>query len=265
MFLSLSEKFVFLGNRKAASTSMENFLRLRCEICASGGHKLSEGRSSKHMNYAQWEQGYASFLENIRRGPEHFLVFGIIREPRARFISSYHFRNRHSKRPRTPDEFVAKAAYEAEGGLDPAGFLQHNFFAREDGAIGANFLIRLEHHEEDLQRLLEETGLDLRGAFGERRNAVKAAEFKVESAELRQWLEAYLEPDHGLYEGMGGRLLRPVEPSKPTPIPQAMRILLRTNPADLAATLLYNLRVQQARDLKPDVLAVLKAAQAAGR
>ena len=260
MFLSLSEKFVFLGNRKAASTSMESFLRLRCEICASGGRELSDGGSAKHMNYADWLRAYEDFFRNIRRGPEHFLVFGIIRDPLARIVSSYSFRNRHSKRPRSPDQFVAAMSQE-EGGVNPDAFLQRNFFAGANGEIGANFLIRLEQQEEDLDRLNDETGLDLRGAFGEQRNAVEPAEFKVESSELRQWLDDYLEVDRKLYNNQGGRLLRPVEPSGAIKPGHAMRILLRTNPGDLGMTFLFNLRARQAMDMKPHVLRVLKVAR----
>ena len=261
MFLSLSEKFVFLGNRKAASTSMERFLRLRCEVCASGGPELSDGRSSKHMTYTEWLSNYQDLLKNIRRSPEHFLIFGIIRDPLARLVSSYSFRNRHAAEPRSPDEFLAALASHTDTRLDPDKFCQKNFFADENGSIGPNFLIRLEHQEEDLKRLHDETGLDLRGAFAEQHNKIEAVEFDVKLPALRNWLEEFLEVDRQFYESSGGRLLKPVEPSKDINVSHAMRIMLRTNPTDLATTFLYNLRVRQAMDKKPHVMRVLKVAR----
>lgn len=261
MFLSLSEKFVFLGNRKAASTSMERFLRLRCEVCASGGPELSDGRSSKHMTYAEWLSNYQDFLKNIRRTPEQFLVFGIIRDPFDRLVSSYSFRNRHAAEPRSPDEFLAALASHTDTSLDPDKFRQKNFFADENGAVGPNFLIRLEHQEEDLNRLHDETGLDLRGALAEQHNQVEANNFDVKLPALREWLDEFLETDRKFYESSGGRLLKPVEPAKDINVSHAMRIMLRTNPTDLATTFLYNLRVRQVMEKKPHVMRVLKVAR----
>ena|ERR1700749_1892086 len=86
MLLSLSQKFIFVANLKAASTAIENLLGGKCEVC------ITETRFGKHDGLSQISQKF-SWVE--RHVPyKDFFVFGVVREPVDYLLSLF---NSHRK------------------------------------------------------------------------------------------------------------------------------------------------------------------------
>ncbi|GGD03882.1 sulfotransferase family 2 domain-containing protein [Aquisalinus flavus] len=240
MLMSLSEKFVFLGNRKAASTSLQDFLTKRCEVISStswkfGPHPVT-GNPTKHMTYEEWTQIFAAFFRKFSLVPDNFLVFGVIRDPAERVRSFYSFisdiPDTNMKRKYgelTLDQFVE--LYLTDGFMyNYRKLSQVEFFGQ------SNFLIRMEQASEDLDALYEETGYDFRGAMQKARNPSRPRELSL-SPELKKALADALKPEYDLYE-KAGRMLTPIEPSDAVDISAAIKFMaLKTNQYDMAATL----------------------------
>jgi hypothetical protein len=81
MLISLSERFVFIANLKAASTAIETALRRYAEIA------LTEARFGKHQSFDDVERRFGWALSLIE--PRELFVFGVMRDPVDYMISLY--------------------------------------------------------------------------------------------------------------------------------------------------------------------------------
>lgn len=86
MIISLTHKFIFVANLKAASTGMEHHLKKFGEIAIT---KTAHG---KHSNLSQIAQDFAWI--NRRVPFSEFFVFGVLRDPIDYLLSLY---NSHQK------------------------------------------------------------------------------------------------------------------------------------------------------------------------
>lgn len=258
MLLSLSRRYIFLANRKAASTSIEAEFGPECEIVAGiaaakfAKHPLT-GRGGKHMTYRELRAIFDPLF--ARTLPiEHFCVFGIVREPIERLWSYFAYQARWSEaKPHTVgrefDTFVRRAVEARSKSPKDTVETQHDFFRDEQGAIRVNYLARLDNLAGSLETLRDATGLDFTRAAATRLNVSSAGPPKVADPGLRRAVRERFAEDYELHESKCDRLLAaPLAGGRLKP-ENALRWMLSGPQAfDLAASLAWKLRQRRARD-----------------
>ena len=145
MLISVSKRFVFVANTKAASTSFEHMLFPYCEIQRAG----TPGR--KHIPLASiLHQEYRFLFENPRYPADTFFKFGIVRDP-IQWIGSW-FRYRQGNKVAEPlpkemsfQEFCERKDWNFFN--NGRRYLQSNLFCSESGEILADYLIPYENIE----------------------------------------------------------------------------------------------------------------------
>lgn len=147
MLISLSRKFIFIANLKAASTAIEEVLRPISQIA------LVESRFGKHMPYQLIERRFSWIFDLVKR--QDFLIFGVIRDPVDSVISLYNS-HRDTKFKDDPnlytgnmsfDEFLDRWPEKNKDQIRP----QFTRFIGSNGKIGANYIISYPRLDEGLE------------------------------------------------------------------------------------------------------------------
>ncbi|HEX3870734.1 MAG TPA: sulfotransferase family 2 domain-containing protein [Pirellulales bacterium] len=149
MLISLRRKFVFIANLKCASTAIETRLRAMAEIA------LVESRFGKHLPLSMMEQRFGWVFQQVPR--QDFIIFGVLRDPIQYMVSLFnsHSDNKFKDNERLYtgemdfDIFLDKWCTANRGQVVP----QHTRFLRDDGTIGANFIISYEKISEGWRQL----------------------------------------------------------------------------------------------------------------
>lgn len=267
MLMSLSQRYVFLANGKAASSSFEAAYGKCCEIAASNNNSAGlhpkSGGGGKHVNYRAFATNFEPFFRKFLP-IQHFFVFGIIREPMQKLHSQY----RYWSRPRT------KAVNRLPGISDFAEFVDHvvnrkpiggrlrvnmqyDVFMDQNHQISLNYLIKLEDMKRSVETLREISGLDFSAAVVTVRNANSPSANQVDPG-LRRVVEEFFARDYELYERKTDRLLREWDRGGELDVDAALRWMTRdANRFEIAATLLYKLRLRLETEPGFDIAALL--------
>lgn len=269
MLLSLSRRYIFLANRKAASTSIESAFGPECEIATGiaaakfAPHPVT-GRGGKHMTYRECRIVHARLFERVLP-IEGFCVFGIVREPLDRLWSYFRYQARWAEaKPHTVgrsfDDFVRRAVAATSSSPKNTVESQHDFFRDEDGAIRLNYLVRLDNMAASLAILRDATGLDFTRAAGTRLNISSSGPPELADKGLRRAVEERFTRDYDLYETMTDRLL--AEPAREGRVnPDNVLRWMHKGPMrfDIAASIAYKLRRRLARDPRYSIAGLLRS------
>lgn len=268
MLMSLSERYVFLANPKAASGSFEAAYGNRCEIAScnnagAGLHPVTR-RAGKHISYRMFEENFAPFFASYLP-IEHFFVFGIMRDPMKRLRSLF----RYLTRPQ------AKGGSQLPGMADFSDFVDHvverkpiggriraqpryTFFMDSNELISLNYLIRMEDMQRSLAHLETVSGLDFSKVLTVFRHVTAASADSADRG-LQRVVEAYFHRDYDLYERTD-RLLREWDRSGDLDIEAALRWMTRRgNRFEMAGTLLHKLKLRLKADRQFSVEKLLAA------
>lgn len=248
MLISLSRKYVFLANPKAASTSFERSFADECEIASCYGNLFGRhprfDHGGKHINYRELRALLAGFDEISP--VEGLFVFAIVRDPLDRLRSIFRFRSLDMMARRRPGAYLGATDFEAYlrdilAGRPRPYMLQSSFLAGDDGQ-GPNFVARLETLDQSLALVRDFTGLDFSAVLALTANAGEARETAIGDPGLAREVRAFLQPDYEFYEISTDRLLRPVAETPPIDIDAALEWMMRHMPYEVAATLLRKAR-----------------------
>ncbi len=167
MLISSKFKFIFVANTKAASTSIEHYLRDFADI------QVSEVPEQKHMPYYKILDEYSGFLKE-HGGQDEFMTFGVFRHPISWINSWYRYRignediEAYINEDLTFKEFFLKGDWNIWLNKSEAvPLLQKRLF--EDpttGNIMVDRLLRFEHLSSDLGKLLKELGIEVEKDLG---------------------------------------------------------------------------------------------------
>lgn len=273
MLLSLSRRYAFLANGKAASSALEEVLGPQCEIASSNSRKSGlhplVGGGGKHLNYRDFLTVMNPFLERFLP-IRHYFVFGVMREPMSRLQSMFRFWTRPGKMREYPPpdwdfaRFIADVTESDRARRAPGSgaFFQHDFFRDRAGALSLNYIIKVENMAASLEHLREETGLDFTAVVDHRVNVTGAGVEAVADDGLRRAVETHFARDYELYESSCDRLLNPWDRSGELDVAAALRWMAGRNQFEVAATMLTKLRQRLAAnpDWNPaEVIALLDA------
>lgn len=271
MLLSLSDRYLFLSNPKAASTSFETTYGNRCEIASCQGNRFGRhpviGGGGKHANYRESQRVFAKLFANFMPLGQTF-VFGTVREPLSRLASYYRFftrnqgaRDKVSIGDMSFEQLVRNLINRPQGGLARNLPSQYDFFRDETGEISLNYLIKLDNMVESLATIDREVGLDFSDVLGTSVNVSDERAFELADPGLRRAFDEYFAKDIELFETKTDRLLKPVEPGRAVDIDAALRwMATRGARFDLASSIIYKMAQRIANDpgfKVSDVLALI--------
>jgi hypothetical protein len=86
MLIGVKNKFVFIANSKASSTSIETALRKFAEVERGGSPRR------KHIQWREAREEYAFLFDCEGHTPERFFRFGVVRDPVSWVVSWYNYR-----------------------------------------------------------------------------------------------------------------------------------------------------------------------------
>lgn len=268
MLVSLSRRYIFLANRKAASTSFEAVLDPECELATGltpdkfAFHPLTGG-GGKHASYRECARIYARMFD--RTLPiDHFLVFGVVRDPIERQRSRLHFRLRRPEAfPQLVElgfeQFLRRVMENNAAPADNPGLFQYDFFRDDHGAIGANYLIRFDNIPRSLEILRDATGHDFTRAAGTTLNASRGENDAIDPG-LRREAERFFARDYELYESATDRLLAEPIRGGELSVEKTLRRMGRImGEFDLASSIAHKLRHRLRRDPSFSVASLLRS------
>lgn len=106
MLVSSRHKFVFLSNRKCASSSLVHSLQPFCDVIMASDHRL------RHTSYSEYQQYLLPYLVNMIGDEVHdYKVYALFREPLDWIYSWYRFRCRKEISPEVQPDHWEYAGY----------------------------------------------------------------------------------------------------------------------------------------------------------
>lgn len=207
MLLSLSWRFAFVSNMKAASTTIEH------SLCDFAELQRIFPRNSKHFSFAQIQCAFPVVFRTPGFGADRFVKFGVIRDPRSWLCSWFNYRSREEladPRHGQHDQYVGTMTFDqfaAEVVLKrprPFGFvrLQSSILA-DDGAPNCDFVVRFESFDADMADLVAALGLpETWPQLRRPRNRTDHVRLRPADVDWRAYpeLTSFLEPDMELRE-----------------------------------------------------------------
>lgn len=203
MLISLSKKFIFIANLKAASTAIEKALRPVSELA------LVESRFGKHLPFRQIEARFSGVIALI--DPRDLFVFGVMRDPIDYVTSLY---NSHMD-PKFKDD---PALY--TGDLDFDRFLgewalrnadqtrqQYLRFVDRNGCLAANYVISYDRLDEGLRFVSERIGVKSLLSLGRENKSHGAFDRSSLRLEHIDWIESHFAQDRQILNTYCDRLL----------------------------------------------------------
>lgn len=149
MIISTKYRFVFLANRKCASSSIVHALRPFANAIAESDPRL------RHTNFKAYKQFIEPWLQSVADDTTDYKVYALFREPVEWLCSWYRFRHRPEISDHANPQYL-----EYTGGVSWDNFLdqcfsaspptfamvgnQFNFVADAEGNIGPNSLYRYD-------------------------------------------------------------------------------------------------------------------------
>ncbi len=168
MLVSTRYKFVFLSNRKCASSSLVRSLSPFCDIVMEHDHRL------RHTSYSEFQRHILPFLvEKIGPEAEEYDVYCLFREPVDWLYSWYRFRTRKGISPEVvPDHweytgnmswgsFLGEALKPKAAQFAKFGGRQHMFVEGVNGSTKGLTLFRYDDFADFLNHMAEKIGEEL--------------------------------------------------------------------------------------------------------
>lgn len=167
MLISTRHKFVFLANRKCASSSLVHSLQPYSDVVMDADHRL------RHTSFSEYQRHIKPFLtEKIGDEVDEYSIFCLFREPTDWLYSWYRFRTRPEIAPDVaPDHWeytgdMSWAAFLDEAlKLKPALFAnfggrQYEFIEGLDGSSEGLTLFRYDQMDRFLDRMKQQVEQD---------------------------------------------------------------------------------------------------------
>lgn len=151
--ISHKYKFVFLGNKKCASSSIRDLLKTYSDIWTNQG--INSKPVGKHYTALQVKE----WMSLVGHSWDEYFVFTTIRNPVDRILSSYSYeRKRPKKFPYSINEdivtYIQKKRYKHFTDIKKFAF-------GEDGRKLVNSIIRVEDFPESLYKIFKRIGIPL--------------------------------------------------------------------------------------------------------
>jgi hypothetical protein len=198
MLAAPSHGFVFLASSKSGSTAIERSFAPHAQVILKGPPRL------KHTNAASFQRHIEPLLRKHGWERDGYEVVTIVREPIDWLASWWRYRSREQLKEATDRRrrrYVGDMSFEEwarrqlDAGMPGIGRFSR-FVSTPDGDLGVDRIWRYEHIDDARRWMSERVGKNVKL----RRANVSPPRDHDLSAELRQRLEAYYEPEYRLYE-----------------------------------------------------------------
>ncbi|MEJ8567760.1 sulfotransferase family 2 domain-containing protein [Elongatibacter sediminis] len=158
MLISISRRFVFVANSKAASTSIEKSLSRHADVVYQGSP------DRKHINLENARVEFESLFSEV--GFHRFFKFGVMRDPVSWILSWFRYRKRRNNPNALPGKMTFDAFWERKDWnfirTDGTKRLQRDFFVSSDGKLLADYIIPYHELEPHYRKVCKALGVSAR-------------------------------------------------------------------------------------------------------
>ncbi|HUF57319.1 MAG TPA: sulfotransferase family 2 domain-containing protein [Thermohalobaculum sp.] len=200
MLISVSKRFVFVANTKAASTSFEHRLFPYCEIQRAGTPERKHIPLAKILGHE-----YRFLFDNPDYPADTFFKFGVIRDPIEWIGSWYRYRKGNKTQAPIPagmsfQDFYEKMDWNFVGW--GRKFLQSDKFRSESGHILADYLIPYEDLEVHAKIIFDAYGIE--GDLPKKNSSELGPETLSVPSDLIERLRDFYKEDYDLISRIPG-------------------------------------------------------------
>ncbi|SNS72011.1 sulfotransferase family 2 domain-containing protein [Tropicimonas sediminicola] len=196
MQIAVRNRFVFVANSKAASTSLEKALSPHAEIQRSGRP------SRKHIHMSKLLEVYDFLFEQPGYGPETFFKFAVMREPMEWIASWYRYRSGNDVGSAIDGKMTFADFWERNDWnitrKDGTRNLQSHFMCDDAGKPLVDFIIRYDRLATEFPEICK--GLRLKVELPELNVSRIGRGDSVIPEELRTEVSDHFAEDYALYD-----------------------------------------------------------------
>ncbi len=198
MLISLRNRFIFISNTKAASTSIEAALQHHCEIRHNGTP------ARKHIAYRDALREYQPLFSAAGNDPVTYFRFGVLRDPIDWIASWFRYRSGNDVQAPLPPGMSFREFWQNNDWniTRPNGnrHLQRARFEDDSGQIAMHCLIRFEDLPNGFEQVLRCLGLEAQLPFLNKSNIVSGAD--VVPDDMRDELRKFYHADYEIYDNL---------------------------------------------------------------